>query len=261
MALYLSTKGVRRIVLWDRNLDGSNETKRKIGSAVEVLVDRVDVSSPRDVIKASKNLKEVDVLINNAGVVTGKYLLDMTDDEIQRTMSTNSLAHFWTTRAFLPYMLRRGDECAVVTVSSLMGQMSGCKLTDYCASKHAANGFHKALRLELRALCKSSVVHTMLVCPYVIDTGMFSGAFEGSGKPWFMRIGLFPKLKSQFVAKTIIQNLESRSHLVVLPWYFRYVPPVLHLFPASLMDWIEEFAGGRIGMNEFRGRQRNVSSS
>ena len=264
MALCLSSKGVGRIVLWDINKQGLIETRDKIkaiNGSVEVSVRRVDVSIPADVADAAKNV-QVDVLINNAGVVTGKYLLDMTENEIRRSMNTNGLAHFWTTRSFLPYMLEKGNECAVITISSLMGQMTGVKLTDYCASKHAANGFHESLRLELRAIAERSnrsVVHSMLVCPYVIDTGMFDGAFEGSGKPWFMRLGLFPKLKSRFVASQIIDHLENRSHLVVLPWYFRYVPPLLHTLPVSCMDWIEEFAGARSGMKEFRGRT-NVKS-
>ena len=264
MALCLSSRGVRKVVLWDLDLEGLDELKQNIeamNGGVEVSVRRVDVSIPAEVANAAKNV-QVDVLINNAGIVTGKYLLDMTENEIRRTMNTNGLAHFWTVRSFLPYMLKRGNECAVITISSLMGQMTGVKLTDYCASKHAANGFHESLRLELRALAERSnrsVVHTMLVCPYVIDTGMFDGAFEGSGKPWFMRLGLFPKLKSRYVATQIIHHLESRSHLVVLPWYFRYVPPVLHVLPASCMDWIEEFAGARVGMKEFRGRKSGKS--
>ena len=169
------------------------------------------------------------MLINNAGIVTGKYLLDMTESEIRRTMNTNGLAHFWTVRSFLPYI--RGKQVLDYNIIPY-GQMTGVKLTDYCASKHAANGFHESLRLELRALAERSnrsVVHTMLVCPYVIDTGMFDGAFEGSGKPWFMRLGLFPKLKSRYVANQIIHHLESRSHLVVFGTC--YVPPVLHVFP------------------------------
>ena len=265
MAFCLSSRGVGKILLWDVDLEGLNELKQNIEAmnrGVDVRVRRVDVSIPAEVAKAAGNV-QVDVLINNAGIVTGKYLLDMTESEIRRTMNTNGLAHFWTTRSFLPYMLKRGNECAVITISSLMGQMAGVKLTDYCASKHAANGFHESLRLELRALAERSnrsVVHTMLVCPYVIDTGMFDGAFEGSGKPWFMRhLGLFPKLKSRYVATQIINHLESRSHLVVLPWYFRYVPPLLHVLPASCMDWIEEFAGARVGMKEFRGRKSGKS--
>lgn len=265
MALYIArTTKCFKIVLWDIDVEMANQTKvdiEKVSSNKgEVLVERVDVSDPSDVSRAAKKLNNrVDVLINNAGVVTGKYLLDMSEEEIRKCMSTNSLAHFWTVRSFLPYMLTQGEECAVVTISSLMGQMTGVKLTDYCSSKHAAVGFHESLRLELRGIAsqnRQSAVHTMLVCPYVIDTGMFAGAFEGSGKPWFMRLfGLFPKLKSSFVAKSIIESLKSRSYLVVLPWYFRYVPPLLHFLPASVMDWVEEFAGGRIGMNEFRGRK------
>lgn len=220
----------------------------------------MDVSKQDDVAKAAETI-DVDVLVNNAGVVTGKSFLDLSVDDVRRTVDTNVLAHFWVTRSVLPRMIRRGDACAIVSISSLMGQMAGTRLTDYCASKWAVNGFTEALRLELRAVAAergTRPVHTMIVCPYVIDTGMFDGAFEGvDGAPWFMRrLGLFPKLKSAAVANDVVRALRDRRHLVVLPWYFRFVPPVLHLLPASLRDWIEEIAGARVGMTNFRGHDR-----
>ena len=46
-------------------------------------------------------------------------------------------------------------------------------LTDYCASKFGAVGFDESLRMELRKL--KSNVKTTCICPYYIDTGMFSG--------------------------------------------------------------------------------------
>lgn len=46
--------------------------------------------------------------------------------------------------------------------------------TDYCASKYAAVGFAESIDLEMRTLRKTGV-KTTIVCPYVINTGMFDG--------------------------------------------------------------------------------------
>ena len=46
----------------------------------------------------------VDILVNNAGCVTGKRLLDCTDEEIRRSMEVNTLAHFWT--VVCPFFIR-----------------------------------------------------------------------------------------------------------------------------------------------------------
>ncbi|BDZ47490.1 hypothetical protein GCM10025866_33990 [Naasia aerilata] len=119
----------------------------------------------------------VDVLVNNAGVVTGKPLLEASEDQIQRTFDVNVLALYWVTRAFLPGMLtrRRGT---VVTVASAAGLIGVARQTDYAASKHAAVGFDESLRAELRGSGRG--VRTLVVCPYYIDTGMFEGSAPAS---------------------------------------------------------------------------------
>mgnify|MGYP003694031817 CR=1 FL=1 len=61
----------------------------------------------------------------------------------------------------------------VVTIASAAGIVGISKMTDYCASKHAAVGFDESLRLELRRQAASVV--TTVVCPFYISTGMFAG--------------------------------------------------------------------------------------
>ena len=55
--------------------------------------------------------------------------------------------------------------------------MGGAKLTDYCGSKAALVGLDESLRMELRQQ-NAFGVKTMVVCPYVVNTGMFRGAFS-----------------------------------------------------------------------------------
>jgi all-trans-retinol dehydrogenase (NAD+) len=62
----------------------------------------------------------IDILINNAGIVTGAPILQCADSAIERTMQVNALSHFWLIKACLPQMLKAGRG-HIVTVASAAG--------------------------------------------------------------------------------------------------------------------------------------------
>ena len=139
-----------RIVLWDLDADTLAHTKSEFearGRSCSTYV--CDVSSPSAVKEAAERVLSeqgsVDILINNAGVISGKLLLELSEQEILRTFNVNTLALFWTTRAFLPSMIEQGTG-HIVTIASAAGLTATVRQTDYAASKHAAVGFDEALR-------------------------------------------------------------------------------------------------------------------
>ena len=77
-------------------------------------------------------------------------------------------------KSFLPDMMSR-NHGHIVTVASSAGFIGVTGLADYCASKFAAVGFDESLRFELEAQGKDGI-HTTVVCPFFINTGMFEGA-------------------------------------------------------------------------------------
>uniref|UniRef100_A0A8C0NME8 Retinol dehydrogenase 10 n=1 Tax=Canis lupus familiaris TaxID=9615 RepID=A0A8C0NME8_CANLF len=83
--------------------------------------------------RVRKEVGEVSVLVNNAGVVSGHHLLECPDELIERTMMVNCHAHFWTTKAFLPTMLEI-NHGHIVTVASSLGLFSTAGVEDYCAN-------------------------------------------------------------------------------------------------------------------------------
>jgi all-trans-retinol dehydrogenase (NAD+) len=123
--------------------------------------------------KVTADLGDCTILINNAGIVTGKSILDVEDSKASLTLGVNTESHFWTVKAFLPHMIAT-DNGHIVTIASAAGLVGVAGLCDYCASKFGARGFNEALRLELRKMKKYNV-HTLSVCPYFINTGMFDG--------------------------------------------------------------------------------------
>jgi len=244
MALGAKARGAR-LSLLDRDAPGLERLLAELGEghaayAVD-LTDRVATQAAAARVLAERG--PVDVLVNNAGIVTGRPLLDCPDEAIERTFQVNALAPFWLTRAFLPAMIAQGRG-HVVTISSAAGLGGTSRLVDYCASKFAAVGFDESLRLELRRL--GHPVRTTLVCPYYIDTGMFAGV--KTRFPW-----LLPILKPDYATRRILDAVESDRRRLIMP---RFVVSVLAVkaLPPWLYDAITGFFGVNRTMDEFRGR-------
>jgi all-trans-retinol dehydrogenase (NAD+) len=186
----------------------------------------------------------VDILVNNAGVVSGRPLLELTDEHIERTFRVNTLALFWTTRAFLPAMVARGSG-HLVTVASAAGLIGSPRETDYAASKFAAVGFTEALRMELRRSAPG--VKTTVVRPFYIDTGMFAGV-----KTRFPL--LLPILKEGAVTERILRAVQHDVAQLDMPWMVRTLP-LMRMLPVWAFDGLADFFGITMAMDEFMGRQ------
>jgi all-trans-retinol dehydrogenase (NAD+) len=140
-------------------------------------------------------------------------------------------------------MLER-DRGHVVTVASAAGLVGTSRLTDYCASKHAAVGFDESLRLELKR--QRSRVLTTVVCPFYVSTGMFEGV-----RTRFPSI--LPILEPEYVVDRIVHAIRKNRRRVVLP---RVVATTYlgRLLPVPAFDALMEFLGVNRSMDEFRGR-------
>jgi all-trans-retinol dehydrogenase (NAD+) len=249
LALRMADLGAR-VVLWDLNADGlarvAAAIRERTGADPHAAL--VDVSDPEAVRRAAVDAQAsrgpIDILVNNAGVVSGRTLTDLTDGQIRATFAVNTLALFWTTRAFLPDMIRRGRG-HLVTIASAAGVVGAHRLTDYAASKHAAVGFDDALRAELRRTAPSLV--TTVVCPFYIDTGMFAGA-----QTRFPR--LLPILREDDVVERVVRAIRRDERRVLMPFMVRLVP-MLRILPVRCFDRVLDFFGINVSMDPFAGRR------
>jgi len=239
-----------RVVGWDRNPAALRAWEQRRPLEVQqgrLLTDSVDVSDNTAVQAAAtevlRRTGHVDVLVNNAGVVSGEMLLDLTPEQIERTIGVNVLALFWTTKAFLPGMVERNSG-HVVTVSSAAGLLGVRRQTDYSASKHAAVGFDASLRAEMRQVAPG--VLTTVVCPFYVDTGMFHGA--KTRVPW-----LLPILSEEYVAERIVRAVEHNRPRVFLPWVIRNLY-LGQFMPTAFFDSLMDLMGVNVSMDEFVGR-------
>ncbi|CAH1115975.1 unnamed protein product [Phaedon cochleariae] len=214
LALRLAKLGAK-VVLWDINIKGVEETVGLVkGLGGKAYGFECNLADKDDVYRVAKKTQQevgnVNILINNAGVVSGQLLLNTPDHLIKRTFDVNVISHFWTVKAFLPKMIEK-DHGHIVTIASMAGHIGVTKLVDYCASKYAAVGFDEALKVELEAQGVLGV-KTTVICPYFIQqTGMFENV---SSK-------FLPTLKSNDVADRIIEAIQREENLVTIPGIFR----------------------------------------
>ncbi len=162
------------------NIAGAEETAatvRKQGGTAAAY--RADVTNREQVYELANRVRseigEVTMLVNNAGIVSGKKIFDPenSDAYMEKTVQVNTIAHFWTVKAFLRPMVEK-NHGHFVTIASSAGLVGVNGLADYCASKFGAVGFHESVTAELHSLGKNNV-KTLLVNPYYINTGMFDG--------------------------------------------------------------------------------------
>ena len=140
-------------------------------AGIVVATAAADVGDPDQVAAAVRRttdeLGDIDVLVNNAGVLIARPVEELTLEDWDGTMRTNLRGLFLATRAVLPGMRRR-RRGTIVNVASLAGRNGFAGGTAYAASKHGVLGFSRSLMLEVR----KDGVRVIAVCPGSVDTGM-----------------------------------------------------------------------------------------
>ncbi|XP_029635639.1 epidermal retinol dehydrogenase 2 isoform X1 [Octopus sinensis] len=239
-----------RMVLWDVNVPGNDATAKAIkelgGSCYQY---KVDLGNKDEIYETARKVNEdigmVHILINNAGIVTGRKFLECPDELIEKTIDVNTMAHFWTVKAFLPAMIKE-NHGHVVTVASAAGLLGVNSLTDYCASKFAVVGFEESLRFELEVLGKDGV-HTTVVCPFYINTGMFNGVKVRF--PYLM-----PILEPGYVSDKIVEAVRCNTHILYIPRLLYYTLGLKGILPHKCISLLARFFGVSTDMEKFKGK-------
>ncbi len=153
IAQHLASEGAV-VVLNDLSEDRLRDAAAAIRQAGgEVLVAPGDVGSPDAVARVFAEAEAwkggVDVLVNNAGIVSRKTILDVGPEEWGRVLRTNLDGCFHCSRAAAGSMCGRGRGGRIVNISSMHGQIAKAGMGSYCASKSAIDGFTRQLAVEL----------------------------------------------------------------------------------------------------------------
>lgn len=130
------------LVLWDINEAGLESVRREIERdfpAVEVFTYVCNLAHKGEVYSTAEKVKQevgnVSVLVNNAGIVSGKSFLDETDEELERSTTINYMAHTWVSASGMTFDVRIvylavKRECSFVVVArgvrALETKVYGC---------------------------------------------------------------------------------------------------------------------------------------
>ncbi|WP_417194998.1 SDR family oxidoreductase [Bizionia sp.] len=237
-----------RVVIWDISQENIDLTTSELQNNPALFSYTLDISNMQQVQETAKNVKQeigiVDVLINNAGIIVGKFFHEHTEADIENTMKINSLAPMHISNIFLDDMLQQNSG-HICNIASSGGLISNPKMSVYASSKWALIGWSDSLRLEMKQLKKN--IHVTTIMPYYINTGMFDGVKSK-----------IPILEPEAASLTIIKAIETNKRMVTIPGYiYRVTRFGQAVMSVNVFDW---FTGKVLGiyktMEHFVGRQK-----
>ena len=192
-------------------LDIAEESLSRVAGRTEQVARRCDVSDPDQVAAAiafaAEELGGIDGLVNVAGVLVGKTVVETEWADFEKMIGVNLAGPFLTCRASLPHLAASGA-ATIVNVSSLSGVRSQPRMAVYSATKAGLVAFTEALSGEL-----PSNVRANAVCPGIIRTPMTEFMFEAPGAEehakGMIRLGRLGTPKDVADACLFLTNSES----------------------------------------------------
>ena len=128
-------------------IDEAATAIRARGEAAQALVlDVTDVEAARHAVAQAEPFQ---VLVNNAGMNRPAYLPDVKVEDFDAIFALNVRAAFFIAQAVARRLIEAKLPGSIINVSSQMGHVGAARRTVYCASKHAMEGFTKAMAIEL----------------------------------------------------------------------------------------------------------------
>ncbi|GAB7362749.1 hypothetical protein MBLNU230_g3054t1 [Neophaeotheca triangularis] len=208
-----------KLVVTARRLESlqqlAEDVKKEVGEGVKVLPVRLDVSNADEVRSFVGNLpqeyREVDVLVNNAGLVKGVDKAGtIAEADINTMLQTNVTGLINMTQAILPGMQAR-DKGDIINIGSIAGREPYPGGSIYCATKAAVRSFTEAMRKELIA----SRVRVMCVDPGQVETEFSVVRFGGDkAKADKVYEGCEP-LTPEDIAEVVVFTAGRRENVVV----------------------------------------------
>jgi NAD(P)-dependent dehydrogenase (short-subunit alcohol dehydrogenase family) len=163
------------VVLSARNTGPLAEAESALtgeGWSVESLpLDVTDLEASQSVIADSEPF---DILINSAGLARHTPALETTAEDYDAVMSVNVRASYFMARAVARKLIAAGRGGSIITVSSQMGHVGGVDRAVYCASKHAVEGFTKAMAIEWGP----HRIRVNTIAPTFVQTPLTTKTFE-----------------------------------------------------------------------------------
>ena len=177
----------------------------KHGEAALYQLDVRDEKSIRRLVKSvADGFSHLDILINVAGVVSDKPLIEQSAKDTANQVGVNLLGLINVTRSFLPILYRRKD-AVIVNIASGLAKEVMPELTVYCATKWGVRGFTRAIALELPGSVRVYCVNPGMTATRMTD-------YRGAD----------PADVAKIIVRTAAEKLRKKSGDDVDVW--RYIP-------------------------------------
>lgn len=190
-------RGAKKVYAAVRNVDSASPLVAEHGDRVVPV--RVDLEDPSSITAAAQAASDVDVVVNNAGVLKKSKVLDADAiDSLQYEMNVNVYGLMRVAQAFAPVLKANGGG-AIAQLNSVASVRTFADFATYCASKAASYAITQGLRDSLR----EQGTHVVSVHPGPIQTDMGSeaGFDDIAESPVLVATALFDALaKGEFLA-------------------------------------------------------------
>ena len=223
MAQEFAAAGARLVICArdQQELDWAREELSRAGADVSPIL--CDVSNQDEVARMVNSAIEIfgriDVLVNNAGVITVGPLATQTFTDFQEAMDVMFWGTVYPTLAVLPHMMKRGSG-RIANITSIGGKVAVPHLLPYDCAKFAAVGFSEGLHAEVARYG----IKVTTVVPGLMRTGSFVNAyFKGDNEAeykWFSLSSAMPGLamSGRRAARAVVRAIrQGRSEIVLTP--------------------------------------------
>ena len=172
----------------------ADEMSASGASTLGVAVDVTSKESTRNMAnRVLGAFGQIDVLVNNAGIIVVRPLVDFKEEDFDRIFAVNVKGSFLCAQAVVPHMIRRKSG-RIINISSVAAKRPGPLQTAYAASKHAQIGLTQAWCVELGQYN----ITANAVCPGFVDSPMWSEHLSPAYAPAF---GVEPSQLIETVAR------------------------------------------------------------
>jgi dehydrogenase/reductase SDR family member 7B len=229
-----------KLILSSRRKETLDELCASLAHSQNHVVLPLDVGNSVELaqilLSHQKQLAEVDVLINNAGISQRSLTWEASPESERTLMEINYFGAVAAARAALPSMMSR-KKGNIVLLSSPAGKFGFPMRSTYSASKHALHGYFESLRAELM----DTEIKVSFVCPGRVQTNISKNALKADGSPTdSMDERIKRGITAQECAKVILRAAEKGTAEVYIgreqvliylhryfPWLFRRIVTLL----------------------------------
>ena len=170
------------VVLASRNIKALSEAAEAIimkGFSAETL--QLDISDLVSIDNVLKEQKPFDVLVNSAGLGRHTPSLETSAEDFDAVMDVNLKGAYFLTQSIAKALIKAKKPGSLINISSQMGHVGGVDRAVYAASKHAVEGFTKAMAIEWGR----HQIRVNTICPTFIRTPLTQSTFDNpERKKW-----------------------------------------------------------------------------